>query len=118
MAQVLANSAAADCVMAALVSGLQVEFGTSAGTALVARFLKAEDIDFYWDARVQERWIGSCCGDEDAEIELDRVRILGRIDGRWFVAMMLVDGDGNAHGMLGKRSCGRAKPANAAFADA
>ena len=118
MAQVQTISVAADRVMAALVSGLGIEFGRAAGTALAARFLDAEEVDFYWDARVQERWIGSYCGGEDAEIELDRVRILGRIDGRWFVAVMLVDGDGNAHGMLGKRSFGRAKPAEAAFADA
>lgn len=118
MAQVASISDAADRVMAALVSGLEIEFGRVAGAALAERFLDAEEADFHWDARVQERWIGCYSGSEDSEIELDRVRILGRIDGRWFVAVMLVDGDGDAYGMLGKRSFGRAEQARRAFADA
>ena len=118
MAQIQSISEAADRVMAALVSGLEIEFGRAAGAALAARFLGAEEADFLWDARVEERWLGCYYGSEDAGIELDRVRILGRIDGRWFVAVMLVDGDGDAHGMLGKRSLGRAAQARTAFADA
>ena len=118
MAQLVSISDAADRVMAALVSGLEIEFGRVAGAALAERFLDAEEADFHWDARIQERWIGCYFGGEDSEIELDRVRILGRIDGRWFVAVMLVDGDGDAHGMLGKRSFGRAEQARRAFADA
>ena len=50
--------------------------------------------------------------------ELDRVRIVGRLDGRWFVAMMIVDGDGNAHGMMGKRGFGRRGDALKAFSNA
>jgi hypothetical protein len=118
MAQLLSISDAADRVMTALVSGLEIEFGRQAGTALAERFLDAEEADFLWDARVEERWLGGYFGGEDSEIELDRVRILGRIDGRWFVAVMLVDGDGDARGMLGKRSFGRAEQARRAFADA
>lgn len=114
MAQLLSISDAADRVMTALVSGLEIEFGRQAGIALAERFLEAEEADFLWDARVEERWLGG----EDGEIELDRVRILGRIDGRWFVAVMLVDGAGDAHGMLGKRSFGRRDQARRAFADA
>lgn len=118
MAQVQPISDAADRVMAALVSGLEIEFGRQAGAALAERFLEAEEADFHWDARVEERWLGGYFGGEDGGIELDRVRILGRIDGRWFVAVMLVDGDGDAHGMLGKRSFGRREQARRAFADA
>ena len=118
IAQVLTLSDAANRVMASLISGLEIEFGRQAGAALAARFLKAEEVDFHWDARLQERWLGSYPGGDEAEFELDRVRVLGRIDGRWFVAVMVVDGDGNAHGMLGKRSFRTAKRARAAFADA
>src|SRR3546814_13834532 len=50
---------ASDRVMAALVSGLEIEFGRGAGEALAQRFLEAEEIDFHWDAREQERWIGT-----------------------------------------------------------
>lgn len=118
MAQLSSLSDAADRLMAALVSGLEIEFGHSAGAALAARFLDAEEVDFLWEARMQEHWIGSYHGAEEDECELDRVRILGRIDGCWFVAVMLVDGEGEAHGMLGKRSFATEKRARQAFADA
>lgn len=111
-------SAASDRVMAALVSGLEIEFGHGVGEALAHRFLEAEETDFLWDVREQERWIGTYESTDDDEIDLDRVRIVGRLDGRWFVAVMIVDGDGNAHGVIGKREFGRRKQALAAFANA
>jgi hypothetical protein len=111
-------SAASDRVMAALVSGLEIEFGRGAGQALARRFLDAEEVDFAWDARAAERWIGSYDSDDDSDIELDRVRIVGLLDGDWFVATMIVDGEGKAHGMAGKRNFSRAREAWAAFADA
>ena len=96
--------AASDSVMAALVAGLEMEFGARAGAALAHRFLDAEEVDFHWDARISERWIGGFESDEEDGLELDRVRILGRLDGAWFVAMMVVDGEGQAHDMLLKRN--------------
>lgn len=127
MAQEMAIGAGVDRVMAALVSGLEREFGRGAGAALAERFLEAEETDFCWEARIAERWLGSYAAgdsgfasDEDEEtgsdILLDRVAICGRIDGRNFVATMIVDGDGNAHGMLGKREFVSAKAARSAFA--
>jgi len=107
---------ASDRVMAALISGLEIEFGRGVGEALAHRFLEAEEVDFHWDARVQERWIGGYESMDQADIELDRVAIIGRLDGKWFVAVMIVDGDGNAHGMMGKRTFGRQSEAWAAFA--
>lgn len=118
MAVIQPISVASDRVMAALVAGLELEFGRGAGEALAARFLEAEEVDFRWDARVHERWLGSYHTlDGDDEVELDRVRIMGRLDGKWFVATMIVDGEGNAHGMLGCRKFGSAKTALAAFGD-
>lgn len=111
-------SIASERVMAALIAGLEIEFGHGVGEALAHRFLKAEEVDFHWDARFEERWIGSYAGGDDDGIELDRVRIVGRLDGRWFVAVMIVDGDGNAHGMMGKRCFGRRRDALRIFADA
>jgi len=110
--------AASDRVMAALVSGLELEFGRGAGEALAQRFLEAEEVDFHWDARVEERWIGAYESADEEDFELDRVRIFGRLDGQWFVAVMIVDGVGNAHGMMGKRSFKREREARAAFAQA
>ena len=111
-------SVASDRVMAALAEGLEIEFGRGAGEALAHRFLEAEETDFLWDARDMERWVGAYEGIDDDENDLDRVRIFGRLDGKWFVAMIIVDGDGNPHGLIGKRTFGRRHAALAAFADA
>jgi len=111
-------SAAADRVVSALIAGLELEFGRGAGEALAHRFLEAEEVEFHWDARIEERWIGSYSNVDEDGIELDRVRIVGRLDGRWFVAVMIVDGDGNAHGMMGKRDFRSRGYAMRAFTDA
>ena len=110
--------AASDRVMDRLVAGLEIEFGRGAGTALAARFLAAEESEFLWDARVSERWLGAYASDDEEDLELDRVAICGRLDGRWFVAVSIVDGDGNAHGLMGRRDFASEKVARQAFADA
>lgn len=105
-------------VVSALIAGLQIEFGCDAGAALAQRFLGAEELDFAWDARIEERWIGLFSSDGADDIELDRVRILGCLAGNWFVATVIVDGDGSPHGMLCKQSFEARGDALAAFADA
>ena len=110
--------AAADRVLDALIAGLEIEFGRCAGTGLAARFIAAEEADFLWDARREERWLGAYESVEDDGFELDRVAIVGRMNGRWFVAQMIVDGDGHAHGMLGRRDFRSEKAARKGFADA
>ncbi|HWV60863.1 MAG TPA: hypothetical protein VN034_09425 [Sphingopyxis sp.] len=106
---------ASDRVFAALVAGLELEFGRGAGAALAQRFLDAEEVDFHWDARVQERWIGAYEGCEDGDVELDRIAILGRLAGDYFVATMIVDGDGKVQGMMGRYSFGCEIEARKAF---
>ena len=96
---------ASDRVLATLVAGLELEFGHGAGEALAHRFLEAEDVDFTWDMRTEERWLGTYFGEGDDDLELDRIAICGRVEGRWYMSVMLVDGDGMPHGMLGKRFC-------------
>ncbi|MBO9601836.1 MAG: hypothetical protein J7496_04930 [Novosphingobium sp.] len=91
---------ASDRVLEALRAGLEIEFGRGAGEALAGRFLDAEEIDFRWDARVEERWIGAHENADDDEFELDRIAICGRFDGVWFCATMLVTGNGQAHSMI------------------
>ncbi|HVJ01861.1 MAG TPA: hypothetical protein VM662_06730 [Sphingomonas sp.] len=118
MTQFQPIAAAADRVMAALVSGLEIEFGRAAGAALAHRFLEAEESEFHWEARLQERWIGTWSNPDDDDLALDRVRILGHLDGRWFVAVMIVDGEGQAHGMLARRAFARRGDAARAFAHA
>lgn len=116
MSMIQSIGEASDRVMAALISGLEIEFGRGAGEALAHRFLEAEETDFHWDARMEERWIGAYQNDEDDEFELDRVAILGRLDDKWFIAVMIVDGDGNAHGMTGKRTFRSDREARDGFA--
>ena len=106
----------ADRVTAALVAGLEIEFGHDAGEALAQRFLEAEESDFLWEARRSERWLGAYQTPDEEDFELDRVAIMGRLDGSWFVAVSIVDGDGNAQGLMGRRSFGSESEARKAFA--
>jgi len=107
--------AASDHVMATLVAGLEIEFGRGASEALAARFLAAEECDFLWEMRQAERWLGAYESSDWDEIELDRVAIIGRLDGRWFVAVSIVDGDGQAHGLIVRRGFGSEDEARAAY---
>ena len=109
-------SAAVDQVMNKLVAGLEIEFGCGAASGLAARFLEAEESDFVWDARVCERWLGSWEDADDADAELDRVAVLGRLDGRWFAAVSIVDGEGCAHGLMARRECASEGEAREAYA--
>lgn len=104
MTMVQPIAAVSDRIMATLIAGLEIEFGRGAGEGLARHFLAAEDADFRWHARVEERWVGAYESNDADEIWLDRVAICGRLDRQWFAATMIVDGDGNAHGMLGCRS--------------
>lgn len=116
MTAVHSIGAASDRVLAALVASLELEFGRGAAEGLAERFIAAEESDFCWDARVEERWLGAYAMPLDGEIELDRVAILGRLDGQWFVAVCLIDGDEMPQGMLGRRSFSSRKSASKAFA--
>ena len=107
-----------DRVMAALISGLEIEFGRGVAEGLAQRFIEAEECDFCWDARIEERWLGAWEALDEDDIELDRIAILGRIDARWFVAISIVDGDEMAHGLMGKRSFDSEEDARAAFREA
>jgi|GEM_PF-460707 hypothetical protein len=107
--------AASDRVMKALIEGLEIEFGRPAGQALAERFLAAEEADFHWDARSRERWLGAYHAIEDEGFELDRVAVLGLLDGEWFVAVCIVDGDGKAHGLAGCRHCATKAEAEAGY---
>ena len=117
MGMVQGIGTASDSVVATLVAGLEIELGRSAGEALAQRFLEAEESDFLWDARGEERWLGFYEGLGEDNLELDRIAIWGRLDGRWFMAIMLVDGEGMPHGMIAKRICRSRDAARKAMAD-
>jgi hypothetical protein len=83
---------------------LRAEFGA----VLAERIIEAEALDFLWEARVRERYLGEHVGcdldEEQASQELSRVVILSVLDGRWYAGMCLVDGEGAAVELLWKRS--------------
>lgn len=87
----------------AAIDALRAEFGA----VLAERILEAEAVDFLWDARVRERYLGQQIGfdfdDEDPSQELSRIAILSVLDGRWYAGMCLVDGEGVAVELLWKR---------------
>lgn len=94
------------------VDALRAEFGT----VLAERIIEAEALDFLWEARVRERYLGQQIGceidEEDESQELSRVAILSVLEGRWYAGLCLVDGEGVAVELLWKRrfdSCGEAE---------
>lgn len=107
---------------ARLVEGLRLEFGCADVGALAERIFEAEKVEFHWEARIAERYLGQHFlldfGDEDAGGELARVAILGFVAGRWHSGVCVVDGDGCAVDLLWSRSFEHREDAEEAFARA
>jgi len=97
----------------AAVHALRAEIGG----ILAERIIEAEALDFLWQARVRERYLGQQIAwdpdDENASPELSRIVILSVLDGRWYAALCLVDGEGVAIELLWKRVFG--SPGEAEF---
>lgn len=107
---------AADSVFERLVSGLESAFGRNAAEGLARHFIEAEGADFYWEARLRERWIGTYEGlDEEADAPLDRVAVFGLLDGLFYVAVVLLDAAGGVEALLGLRQFERQGEAERAF---
>ena len=83
------------------------EIRTEFGAVLAERIIEAEAVNFLWESRVAERYLGQQVSweldDEDVSQELSRVAILSVLDGRWHVGICLVDGEGAAVELLWKR---------------
>ena len=96
----------------AAVEALRAEFGA----VLAARIMEAEALDFLWEARVRERYLGQHFGlEDDGDTELSRVAILSFFDGWWHAGVCLADGDGAAVELLWQRRCEARDAAQAAF---
>lgn len=115
----MASKDSADSVFQRLVAGLRTEFGDTAAEGLARVFVDAEAADFYWDARRDLRWLGSYeSPDPDDDELLERVAVSGLLDGRFYVAVLVVDVDDGVHAMLGLRRFGSREEADQAFAQA
>lgn len=96
----------------ARVDALRAEFGA----VLAARILEAEELDFLWDARVAERYLGQHFDPEYVGVaELSRVAIVSVLDGVWHAAVCVADGDGDAVSLLWQLPHERLDEAQAAF---
>lgn len=108
-------SAIADARCDALVDGLKAEFGA----ILADRILEAEAVDYLWETRLRERYLGQHIDigfdDFEHERELSRIVILSFLGGVWHTASCLVDGEGRAVDLLWKRSFDSREAAEAAF---
>ena len=96
----------------AAVDALRAEFGA----VLAERIIEAEAVDFLWDSRVAERYLGQQVSgeldDEETSQDLSRIAILSVLDDRWYVGVCLVDGEGTAVELLWRRhfhTCGEAE---------
>ena len=98
-----------------LVRGLEAEFGHGAGLGLAQRFLDAEECDFLWEARSEERWLGAWEGEEESG-DLDCIAIMGKLGTAWFVARLIVDGNGRAVGLIARRDVASEMEAHALLA--
>ena len=122
MTMVSANMGRLEDGYSQLVRELQAEFQYGDVAGLADRIVESEAADFYWEARVCERYLGQhfdydgdACGDDD---ELARVAILSFFSRRWHVGACLVDGESRAVGLLWRRSFGDLAEAESAFASA
>ena len=89
----------------ARVEDLRAEFGV----ILADRIIEAEAVDFLWEGRVSERYLGQQAPEmrvEEMSEGVSRIAVLSSIGGRWYVGTCLVDGEGNAIDLLWKREFG------------
>jgi hypothetical protein len=98
-----------------LIAGLQAEYGREESVAIAAYFLGSEWAEFHWDSRVAERHLGTYESVDDEESELERVAIMGRLQGTWFIATCLVDGNGAVHELRGLQLMTGERSAEEAF---
>lgn len=102
----------------AQVDALRAELGA----VLADRILELEAVDFLWDSRVRERYLGqhidALADDGSVSQDLSRMAILSFLDGGWHAGICLVDGEGFAIELLWQRTFGSRDEAEYAFVHA
>ena len=102
-------------VLHCLATGRGIAGRGNVGEIIDRHILAAEEADFHWDARLSERRLGQYFNADDDEMALDRVAIVGWIDGRWFTAISIIDGGGMPHGITNRRTFDTRNEAEKAF---
>ena len=101
---------------------VRIKQGAEFGAILAGRIMDAEAIDFLWEARIKERYLGQhfdvCFPPEDEDVELSRIAVMGAFGGSWHAGICLVDGEGSPVDLLWKQSFEDREAAEAAFARA
>ena len=101
--------------VAALIDSVTAGLDAATGATIARYFFDNELVDFCWNARQREAWIGEYQSfDEEAET-LDRIAILSHFDGRFHVGIALVDGEGCVHDLRQHRRFLSAWDADDAF---
>lgn len=99
----------------ARIDALRAEFGG----ILAERIFEAEAVDFLWDSRVLERYLGqhidAIPDDERMSEDVSRVAVLSLLDGDWYAGICLIDGEGAAIELLWKRTFDTRDEAEYAF---
>lgn len=97
-------SAIANGAFEARITALEAEFGA----ILAGRIIESEAVDFLWEARVKERYLGQhfdvCFPPDDEDMELSRIAVLSFFGGKWHAGTCLVDGEGRPADLLWKQS--------------
>ena len=108
-------SAIANGVFEARIAALEAEFGA----ILAGRIIESEAVDFLWEARVKERYLGQhfdiSFPPDDEDRELSRIAVLSVFGGSWHAGVCLVDGDGCVVDLLWKQCFSDRESAEAAF---
>ena len=89
----------------ARVEDLRANFGG----ILTERIIESEALDFIWEGRIRERYLGlhlAEFAEDELSEDVSRVAVLSSIGGRWYVGLCLVDGEGEAIDLLWKREFG------------
>ena len=115
MTMYLTIGMASDRVLHSLRAGSEIEDRRTLGDGIDRHILAAEEAGFHWDARLSERWLGAYWSADDDDIDLARVAIVGRIDGQWFAATSIIDGDGMPRAMNNRRAFDTKHEAERAF---
>ncbi|WP_333703300.1 hypothetical protein [Sphingobium yanoikuyae] len=92
------SAGAMSSAQASVQAGAQIGPGGGAANAMAA------EKDWLWEARIAERWLGAYEGEVEDGEEWDLVAILGQVEGGWFAAKMLVDGEGAPQQVAGRRN--------------